>query len=199
MGASTVEASESLQHPTGHICSDCGENLNYNDEVWLLEVRQPQVFHGKVVQHKVIDEDDPQGDYLFDPYFFCFKCWETMYKGLKEDVEDEPPFADAMAVVECACCGSGVREWEYAGIFTLGELQPSKREPNGVRGANFVPIAPHDTLCTYCLVLLNDGYITMWDHFSQNNECSECTQLRCWREETCGCTCHTDQPGEDTE
>jgi len=184
---------------TGHICADCGEGLTYTQEVWSVQVVQPQNFGGKTFFHTIIDEDDPSGDFLFEPYFFCFGCWENLYEAIKEEHDDTPPFLDADSKFECVCCGSGIREWEYAGTFTLGELLVSKRAPNGVRGPHFESNGKPELLCLYCLVLINEGHIEMWDGLSQFGECNDCIQIRCWREAACGCGCHIDAPEEVEE
>ena len=180
----------SILDPTGHICADCGENIRYNDEVWLLQVVQAHHVGAELVHHPVIDENDPEGDFLFDPYFFCFKCWEAMYKSLQEESEDEPPIEDPESTLECVCCGSGIREWEYTGLFTLCELQLSTRAPNRVQGPRVQEVSRPDYLCMYCLVVLNNGFITLWTNIGQCEECADCTQLRCWRTANCGCGCH---------
>ena len=186
-------------YPTGHICTDCGESLDYTDEVWLLQVMKPQQLGGQVFFHQVIDENDPQGDFLFEPYFFCFKCWENTYEAMRTDMEDEPPVPDADGVIECVCCGSGIRAWEYSGVFTLGEFHVSKRAPNGVPGPQFETISAPDVLCLYCLTLINDDHIVLWDDLSHGGECSDCIQGRCWRWATCACVCHTDTTEEEQE
>lgn len=199
MGEVIAVGSAELQ-PTGHICADCGNSITYSEEVWLLQIVQPQRFSGRTFHHQVIDEEDLSGDFLFDPYFYCFSCWENMYKELQSEATDEPPIEDPGSAFECVCCGSGIREWEYAGIFTLGEFHVSTRAPNGVRGPHFVPNSQPDMLCLYCLVLLNEGHITMWEYLAQFGECNDCIQLRCWREGIghCTCSCHLDEP-EDSD
>lgn len=181
---------------TGHTCSDCEGDALYLEEVFLIHIMQPQVVGGQVVFHNIIDEDDPHGDFLFQPFFFCFECWENHYHELQEAVRDEPPVSDEFSAIECSCCGSGIREWEYTGVFTLGEFHVSKRAPNNFHGPKFVPNGKPETLCLYCLSIINDNYIAMWDDLSQEGECGDCLLIRCWRHpEGCGCGCHT----EDTE
>lgn len=195
MGASLTTEYLELQ-PTGHICGDCGKELKYTEECWLLQIAQPQRIDSKTVYHVVIDELDASGDFLFDPYFFCFNCFENLYEGHKSEIEDEPPVKDEESPFECVCCGSGIREWEYAGTFSVGEFHPSKRAPNGVRGPHFTPTCEPELICLYCLVLINEGFIAMWDELTQFGECDDCIQLRCWRYGTnaCSCGCHIDDP-----
>lgn len=198
MGATVTATSDTITNrPTGHICTDCGESLDYVDEVWLLEVQQLRQLGGRVFHHQVFNEQDPQGDFLYDPYFYCFNCWETQHKELKEDFDDELPILDRESIMECSCCGSGIREGEYVGVITLGEFHPSTRAPNGERGPRFTSISNPDIICTFCLALLNENHMTMWEEgFSQVGECIDCTQLRCWRYNNCTCTCHTDSPDQ---
>lgn len=199
MGAELTIEEFSVTTPTGHICADCGEELKYNEEVWLLQVMHLQLMGTppprQFAYYPVIDEHDARGDFLYEPYFFCFDCWELTYGEHKKEMADEPPVIDDLAVIECTCCGSGIREFEYAGVVTLGEPHPSKRAPNFVRGPYFEPIREPDVLCLYCLMVINNSLIKLWDDISQNGECDDCLQMRCWRG-PCACTCHLDHSQE---
>ncbi len=176
---------------TGHTCNDCEEPLRYTEEVFLIRIMQPQVVGGKAVFHNIIDENDIEGTALFQSFFFCFECWEAHYHDLQGATSDEPPVRDELSALECVCCGSGIREWEYTGTFTLGEFHVSKRAPNHFRGTTFDPNGKPEALCLYCLTIINENYIAMWDDLSQEGECSDCLLIRCWRHPgTCGCGCH---------
>ena len=188
-----------LLHSTGHICADCGEKINYTDECVLVEVIQPQKLGGKNFYHKVIDEESLNGDFLFEPYFFCFSCWDDNYDNLKEDIEDSPPIEDDESQHTCTCCGAGIRDWEYAGIFSVGECHVSRRAPNGVPGPHFESDVEPELLCLYCLRLINENYIELWENLYQNEECMDCTQLRCWRFPQCGCGCHNELPEDHAD
>jgi hypothetical protein len=206
MGASLSDEYLELQ-PTGHICANCGSNIKYGEECWLIQIVQPQLFDGRALFHVIINEEDVDGDFLFEPYFFCFGCWESGYSDLKDQNEDEPPVKDeqGLSPFECVCCGSDIREWEYAGTFTLGEFRISKRAPNNIRGPRFVPNCNPELLCFYDLVLLNEGFVEMWDPetepLTQFGECNDCIQLRCWRYGAtgCSCSCHKDDQEDDGE
>jgi hypothetical protein len=183
-------------YTTGHVCADCGKNIKYMEECWLLQVVQLQRINGKTLQYAVIDEDDVDGDFLFEPFFFCHECWESNYESLRAESVDEPPVRDPFeqAHFECSCCGSDIREWEYAGSMTIGEFHPSTRAPNGVRGPCFIPNCDAEPLCLHCLRVLNENFIEMWDELSQLDECADCTQIRCWRygDNACSCSCHSE-------
>jgi hypothetical protein len=185
-----------LLRNTGHICADCGEDIMYTDECVLVQVVQLQEFAGKTFHHPVIDEDDIHGDFLFEPYFFCFSCWDDTYKDVQESIEDGPPIEDDESQHDCTLCGSGIRDWEYAGSFSIGECRVSVRSPNGVSGPRFYSDAKPETLCLYCLRIINENYIELWANLTQAEECMDCTQLRCWRFPQCGCGCHTESPDD---
>lgn len=194
----TELAQDPALQPTGHICADCGENIVYTQEAWLLSVVHPQKVGKKHFFHAVINEEDVDGSFLFDPYYYCFTCWESVYEEIKEESKDEPPVLDSgISEFECSCCGSGIREGEYAGTLSLGEFHVSKRAPSGVHGPYFKTITSPDLLCLYCLVLLNEGHIEMWEDLTQFGECNDCIQLRCWRHGACGCGCHTEEQEEE--
>jgi hypothetical protein len=189
-------------YPTGHVCADCGDQIKYAEEGWLLQIVQPQRLNGVTYLHNVIDENDPDGDFLYDPYFFCFECMETLLSDLRDEIADEPPVKDlpGHSGFECFCCSSEIRKWEYTGSLSLGEFRVSKRAPNGVRGPHFVPNCEPELVCIYCLVLLNEGWIDMWENLSHTGECNDCIQLRCWRYGgSCSCACHNGTVTEVTQ
>jgi hypothetical protein len=199
MGEGLVLASLPLQR-TDFICADCGDPITYMDEVFQLQVIRPvRPDRSQTLYLEVTDEHHPEDGFLFEPYYFCYRCWEKNYDEIRDDMEDEPPVDDADSKFECVCCGSGIRQWELAGTFALGEFRLSERSPNGERSASFVTLSNVDMLCIYCLTILNDGYIDMWQDLSENHECTDCVQARCWRATECGCRCHHSPPEEDDD
>jgi hypothetical protein len=184
---------------TDFVCADCGDAITYMDEVFLLQVVRPQLYQGRTVHHQVIDEHDVQGSFRFGPYYFCFRCWEKNYEDVCEDISDEPPVEDSASLFECVCCASGIREFELAGTFTLGEFQISERSPSGTASHSFIPMSNVDMICLYCLTILNEGYIDMWGDLSEDRECPDCVQGRCWRCTHCECRCHRAPPDDDCE
>lgn len=186
--------SEELERPTGQICADCEAQLRFMEESWLVQVVQLQVIGGQLQYYPIVDEEDQNRDFLFSPYFFCFSCWENLYEGLEEDVDGQPPVEDVGCVADCVCCGSSVLEGEYCGLLTLGEFQVSRRSPDGVQTPRFETSSAPDILCFYCLTLLNEGGIEMWEDLTQFGECDDCIFCRCWRGGTCACSCHIPDP-----
>ena len=189
-------ASVALQK-TGHICSDCADDIAYTEEVVLLQVVQAESVDGKALFYPVLRPHD--GTFLYEPYHYCFRCWENLYEQLREDTVDEPPMIDAGAAFECLCCSSSIREGEYVGTFTIGEFHQSRRSPSGVRSMQFMHNGKPEMLCLYCLLLLN-LHIEMWEHVTQAGECDECVLARCWRDpSSCDCGCHFSDDYEKEE
>lgn len=178
------------------ICADCEDNLDYGAEVVLVQIVQPKLAGGEMLFYPVIDEHAVNGDFLFEPFVYCFGCWDNRYWDLKNEVDDTPPVLDSRSVLDCTCCGSGIREWEYAATFTVGELQSSPREPSNRPGPTFNATGKPEVICLYCMTVLNENHITMWDELSQAGECADCTHIRCWRHGSCGCGCHTEETEE---
>jgi hypothetical protein len=194
-----IIASTLPTHATDFICADCEEPLRYTDEVFLVQVVQMQRYQDRLLFHDIIDDQDPDGPcFRFEPYHFCFKCWEDTYNQVRDETEDEPPVIDGYDLAaDCVCCGSSIRNGEFAGTFTLGEFHLSDRAPNGVRGQSFKPLGKSDIMCLYCLATMNENYITMWPDLSQYDECIDCIQTRCWRGSACDCRCHHEPPAEE--
>jgi len=185
---------------SGVICAQCEDSIEMTEECFLIQVVQPQKIGGQLFFYPVKDEFSMEGDFLFEPYHFCFSCWEDLLEDLQKEMRDVPPVEDALSILECSCCGSGVREWEYCATYSLGEFRRSSRAP--APECSYGPVFQQDSgpevLCTYCAALLNEVAITMWEDFSHEGECIDCIQLRCWRYgDVCVCSCH--EEGESDE
>jgi hypothetical protein len=188
-----LEHLESILRDTGHICADCGTSLTFTEECVILQVVQPEVMNGRVAFYPIVDSQD--GTFTFEPYYYCFECWESQYEALREETTDQKPIEDKESAFDCLCCASGIRPGEYTATFTFGEFRLSMRSPNGQPSAQFHPASGNpEMLCLYCLVILNTQ-IEMWDDISQSGECSDCISVRCWRGSECECACH--QPSEE--
>jgi hypothetical protein len=182
--------------PAGIACADCEDDIYYEEECILLQVVQPQMVGGIVHFWPVMDETGVVSDFQFEPYHFCFHCWEDLLEKVKEEMQDVPPLEDELSVIECSCCGSGIREWERVGTWTIGEFLHSRRAPLHQwpqPGPRFNTVNKPEVLCTYCLVLMDECVISMWEDFPDPHTCSDCVQMRCWRYQECGCTCHEDE------
>ena len=182
------------RRPVEVICADCEDIIGYEEEFVLLQIVELQKLGG-VFDYPVMDETGPVSDYKFEPYHFCFKCWEDLYEKIQEEMEDCPPTEDVNSIIECTCCGSGIREWEITGTWTVGEFITSKRVPfvegqYQVPGPHFDQASKPQVLCVYCLALLNEVVISMWEDFPEENICLDCVQVRCRRHQECGCSCH---------
>jgi hypothetical protein len=181
---------------TEQSCPSCGEEIVFTEEIVQLLVVQPHFANGELLLHPVLDD---AGDFLYEPYFLQFMCWEGVEEELEEEIEDVPPIEDVGSPLACRYCRSGIREWEHCGAITLGEIHIAKRAPNGVRGEDFIEAAYPDLICLYCLLLINEGILELWDAdtggVTQEGECGDCLQARCFRlpKNTCCCTCHLDE------
>lgn len=195
--APLVVGADITMHTT-QVCPECGETIVFTEDIVQLLVVQPQLLPKQLVFHQSLDDE---GDFLYEPYYLHFSCWESVEEQLLEEVEDTPPIEDALSVFQCKVCGSGIRDWEHCGSLTCGEFHVSARNPHGVRGEDFIEAAEADVICLYCLLVINIGIIEFWSDetggVSQFGECGDCLHARCWRlpAGTCPCDCHT----EDTD
>ena len=168
-------------YDSGKECTRCQEKIMLVEEVYLLWVVSAHM-NGEI-QILPVESDDE--DFMFEPQFFCFSCWEANLEDLIQvDVEDLDVHTvhDDRSVYECVVCDSGIRLDESFGQAVLGEIRYSKKEPNGeqtlyyhVIGMGLLPI------CISCLKLMNEEVIGMWDVVDQEGECNEGTHMRCWR------------------
>lgn len=181
---------EDITMKTTKGCPECGEDLVFTEEIYLLQIVQPHILPTGLVLHPVLNEE---GDFLHEPYFMHFMCWEKVEEDLRETVKDEPPVIESFAPLRCKYCESSICEWEVCGSLSMGEIHISKRAPEGVHGEELVEMAEPDLICLYCLLLINEGITEFWEEgVSQNGECGDCIQGRCFRlpEGTCACPCH---------
>lgn len=195
MGPDTVAAT--IEPLADIVCAQCEHQLDLEDEIVLVEIVQLHLVGGVVMPFNVINEHEVEGGYLFEPWFFCFDCWEEHRSDLRKETKDQPPVPDAESMMECHCCGSGIREWEFVGSATMGELRLSSRAPSNKASVRFAPLAKPDLLCLPCIGIINENWILMWEDLSQHGECADCTFARCWRYEGCACACHNEEIAND--
>lgn len=165
---------------TDYDCACCGDTIMFSDESIVITIMVPTVSpDGALAYEPVLAED---GDYLYEPRFLEYSCWENVANELYEDQQDNPPIEDAESVTSCKLCESGIRLGEIMGLATKGELLCSPRLPDGVETTTFDAQDPApDVICIVCLQNLATNVIDLWESIEQADECSEGTELRCWR------------------
>jgi len=164
---------------TEHVCSACADTLCYTDEAVVITVVVPTI-QGHEFVYAPAESDD--GDFLYEPQFACYECWEDVGNEVAELLENTPPIEEITAVVTCRICKSGICMGELMGLVTMGELQCSQRSPEFSATTIFEPQDPDPTpVCITCLSKLSDEYLDLWDSVSQGDECREGTDIRCWR------------------
>lgn len=179
---------EDLTTPMGstHQCARCQDEILLTDEVYVLQVVSATM-NGDFQILPVQCEDE---DYLYEPRFFDFECWEDSIQELLNLTSDIPPLLHEEAILECELCESGICLNEYFAQLVCGEIRRSAQTPDGHPTIHFEPIGGTTTLCLSCLKHINDDVHVMWDEgVDQDGECDEGTHSRCWRygceEEVC--------------
>jgi hypothetical protein len=175
---------------SGHHCVVCSEEIMLTEEVYLLRV-VVGICDENGLRLEIVESDDK--DFLYEPTFFCFGCWEDAVEDLKEFVQDESPELDNHAVMECSICSSSIRDLEYTGLGMWGEIQTSRRCPEGQATQTFVDTSIEQAGCIMCIACLkrfNDDVVSsIWESgVDQEGSCGEGTLGRCWRE-GCKDTC----------
>lgn len=182
---------------TTEACAQCEDEIEFLDEVFIIQVVRVEVHEDMPTLMPLLDE---HGDFLYEHYFLHFKCWEEIVYEHKEEMEDTPPVEDELGLIRCDVCGSSIREYETCAAVTCGEIHRSKRSPSGQgHGQDFISLGAPDVLCIHCISSINEYWITFWEGgVTQLNEgeCLECQHARCWRAFDCGCTCHEEEEGE---
>lgn len=178
----------------------CGESIPYGEEVCLLTVEVAYNTEHGVVQTPVVATD---GDYMYEPVFFCGDCWSSILEDLTSFVEDHPPINDEHDALICSVCGSGIRLGEVFGKLTEGEFQTPDRNPDDKSACIFTPFAkPPEVLCAPCVNIIETDVSEIWgDPLRQFNECAEGNWKRCWRHGCCAdvtnSRCHCEGENEE--
>lgn len=171
---------------TEHSCAACAETLCYTDEAVVITVVAPTIEAGNFY-YAPAESDD--GDFLYEPRFCCYECWEDVGNEVAELLENTPPIEEITAVVVCRLCKSGICLGELMGLVTMGELQCSQRSPEIAATTIFDAQDPDPTpVCIACLRRISEEFLDLWETVGQGDECEEGTDIRCWRH---GC------PGSD--
>jgi hypothetical protein len=174
---------------TEEVCPSCGESIEFDQEVFLVQISVALHDGNSLVIKPATSED---GDFDFEPYFVDVECWEDLVKELRDKANDFPPTVHPRGVIECGVCGSSILPEEFFGAATIGELKLSQRRPNDRSAVRFHANGPADAICLSCLTYGNEEELELWDPeiLTQNGECSDCIHVRCWRGDACNCTCH---------
>ena len=164
---------------TEHDCANCGDKICYTVEIVVITVVVPSVENGEVV-FATAEADD--GDFLYEPRFLEYECWEDVVDEVYSLLCDNPPIEEPSSITVCRICESGVCAGELCGLATKGELHCSSRMPEGVATTTFDPQDPKpDVICISCLNRLCKEYLDLWDSVEQGDECNEGVDIRCWR------------------
>lgn len=162
-------------------CALCGDMLRYTDESFILTVVTAAIEERSIHYRPIMLEDG--SDFQYEPYFFCFTCWESSIEEVKKRCEDNPPVSDQYGILECGCCESGIRQHETMGISSFGEVRRSRRSSTEGGKSTFEVMDPDPSiLCVECLNDLNTIVDELWEGgVTQAEECAEGRFIRCWR------------------
>jgi len=171
---------ERLLTRTEETCAKCDDRIHLGDEVFLIVVSVPTLMNDGTVEFIPATCDDD--DYLYQPRFVEFPCWENAVEELQKTVRDLPAIEDNRGITECFSCESSILLGEHTAVVTLGELEVSNRCPNNETVHTFHPNdKTPQVFCVSCLLRLNEDR-DLWDaEVRQGNECAEGTHYRCWR------------------
>jgi len=165
---------------TEHECAVCADTICFSDEIVVITV----VVAGFDMERGIIfaPAEAEDGDFLYEPRFVEFACWENVIDELYHQLQDQPPVEDECSALSCKVCSSGIRLGELMGLGTKGELLSSPRMPEGVENTTFDAQDPEpDPVCIACLKNLSTNLVDLWESVEHNDECDEGTIARCWR------------------
>jgi hypothetical protein len=167
---------------TDFSCTSCGDPVVFGEEVFVLTVVLAQLGPRGMAYDPLLFED---GDFLYEPHYFCINCADESLEELGALVRDIPPVEDSYAICECTSCRSGIRAGEVVAMVANGQIIYSRRSPSGQDGGSTFECTDCDpaVLCISCINKLNKEVIDeLWlDPVRQYHECPEGTEIRCWR------------------
>ena len=181
---------ENLLWESDIICVNCGEDLHLTDEIFLLQVVLPGYNEQGLLDLFIVTEGD---DYKYDPQFFHLECWEELWFGMEEHIEEfqsPPPTDDRNKVAKCHGCSAQIDVYETSGMLSFGELRCDQHLPDGQPIILFdsCNVRPH-LICIECLHTFNSDLFEMWPTVSHGAVCSYGIHTRCWRQGTCQYEC----------
>jgi hypothetical protein len=171
-------------------CVTCGDTIQFTEETYVVTIVIAHLTEKGMLYSPLIFED---GDFLWEPQFFCESCWDCSKEELADYKRDVPLVDDDQSITNCSTCHSGIRTGEVVGIITAGEVRQASRYPNGEYGGTTFKCTSPDphVLCISCINMLNSDVVDeLWDEpVKQYHECPEGTAIRCWRN---GCPAEED-------
>jgi hypothetical protein len=184
-------AVEKLIWESGHICSNCGEDLHLTDDIVLLQVVYPGYDAQGRLDYFILQSSG--GDYMYEPQFFHAGCLEELVVDFEDHISMESPHMDPeehLQVAECTTCTAHIRAHEVSATLNRGELRCSKRSPDGTVTIYFDNCSSIDTevICLACLWRFNEEVFEMWDKV-ETGVCQIGLYERCWRYGACQLGC----------
>lgn len=192
VGLYDIEDDEDLE-PTVDLytCEGCEEQLLPElDDIALLQVSYIQGY-----EHPPMIRQTEEGEPLYEPLFYCFRCYEELLTELRELNKDQLPGDGHLFPLQCEFCGRGVGFEESYVSVSLGEIVRSKRYPDRLK---FQASGNDQRMCLSCAVQLSGALddedetaSRLWQDMSEHGECARCTFNMCWRAGGgCSCGCH---------
>lgn len=188
---------EQLIWESGHICSDCGEELHLTDEVCLIQAIYVGYDEHGQLNHFILNSED--GGYLHEPQFLHEMCWQAMWEDFWNEHGCRDPHVDPephLQVAKCHGCSAGIRVHELSALLSTGELRCSKRLPDGDNTLYFDACGtPPEVICADCLVRFNEDIFEMWENINTGT-CDQGIMDRCWRYGVCQYGCRYSRAAE---
>ncbi len=145
------------------ICALCGEPILFADEMFLLELCDATP-GGDGEAPFITYLAEPNGDYVFEPYWAHFECGEEIWEDLREAAEDRPPAEPAVSLLKCSICDSGIAPLEPFCLSTFGEIRPSGRSPDFVQAAYVYRMSRQPSAtCLACIAAAIPEYFDWWE------------------------------------
>lgn len=182
-GPDVEEDLDELEWPLAdYSCSApfCGEPMPYAEDLYMITMFSAGMVDNGI-QYLPVPADD--GDYLYEPCYFCSDCWQHVIEEVKERTKDVPPVADDQSSIACSICESGIRLGELFGVAFFGQLQVSDRCPDAVPTPAFRSMDTQPSIiCISCMNVMEKDVSELWgDRITQYDECEAGTSMRCWR------------------
>ncbi len=183
------EEDEGLLPPSGSVCAICQDEIKLTEEVFLMRVVHPFIVDGQLSYFDAVDEND---NYMYQPVFFEFECWEREEEDVQQIQQDVPPVPSDAGIILCDICESDICPGEAMGLIQFGEIRRSKRMPNNQQSVSFEGMADPQHVCIACLSHLEDNQEKrIWENEIEPvpglEVCVEGLHERCWRGNECHC------------
>lgn len=159
-----TEQDDDSWYKAGRECDECGDEFSFNDEIFVLEVKEATVENGELFM-ELIQGDDGKPAYVTQ--VLHLECWEDAIEFMRDAMADTPPVTAEEPIMTCSCCESEIGKFEPFVASTFGEIQCSKRAPNNQSTTTIERLGQMKPVCLLCIAHVLEDHFAGWEELAE--------------------------------